>query len=63
MEYNAPSPHLGYNNIAPFVPVIFAVCDKLSGEHDAILTADVVVQQDTCSKEHRVCPMPRSLIS
>jgi len=32
------------NNIAPFVSVIFAVCDKLSGNHDLILTADVIEQ-------------------
>jgi len=32
------------NNIAPFVRVIFAVCDKLSGSHDLILTADVIEQ-------------------
>ena len=31
-------------NIAPFVSVIFSVCDKLSGNHDMIITADVVEQ-------------------
>jgi len=30
------------DNIAPFVSVIFAVCDKLSNNHDLIFTADVV---------------------
>ena len=31
-------------NIAPFVSVIFAVCDKMSGNYDLIITADVVEQ-------------------
>jgi len=32
------------DNIAPFVSVTFAVCDKLSGNHNLILTADVIRQ-------------------
>jgi len=32
------------DNIAPSISVIFAVCDKLSGKHDLILTADVIEQ-------------------
>ena len=32
------------DNIAPYMSVIFAVCDKMSGNYDLILTADVIEQ-------------------
>jgi len=41
-EYKNCSEHT--DNIAPSISVFFAVCDKLSGKHDLILTADVIEQ-------------------
>ena len=37
------------HNIAPFIPVVFAVCDKMIDGHDIILTADAVEQLNQLS--------------
>jgi len=37
------------HNIAPFIPVAFAVCDKMIDGYDIILTADVVEQLNQLS--------------